>query len=342
MPTQVHAIVAKALLEGAPQMGTGGVVWNNGTQDKFPNQFAAKVTDTDEDRVEYLEMSFFYHMNCPNTPLRLQLSYPEVILRLKGVPSEFHVQANCTMKTPLIGKSVLQEKRKEEVPRPFRPILQPFPACASYPSEKSRPIEDIGTYSSTFETSLHYSTRYDQWIGSSQRKKPKVQAWTCPVSTIFKSSLRDHEHNNNNQPRSPGSAHQRFSRDYYRFAPTKITKETTGKKPYKKEMKATYTFPSTHAYSGMSKAQLIDELKRKQAARRDVKVHTWHTKDAMMCALLKDDGVDVPVVLSARPSKRVNDEAGAEDDGLDGDEEMQDADYESEAGDGDEEMQDAV
>ncbi|KUJ08413.1 uncharacterized protein LY89DRAFT_676833 [Mollisia scopiformis] len=55
---------------------------------QFPNEFPAKVTDTDEDREEYLKMSFFYHMNRPHTPHRPQLSYPEVILRLKDVLEE--------------------------------------------------------------------------------------------------------------------------------------------------------------------------------------------------------------------------------------------------------------
>jgi heterogeneous nuclear rnp K-like protein 2 len=34
--SKAYAIVAKALLEGAPQMGMGGVVSNNGTHRKFP------------------------------------------------------------------------------------------------------------------------------------------------------------------------------------------------------------------------------------------------------------------------------------------------------------------
>lgn len=35
--SKAYAIVAKALLEGAPQMGMGGVVSNNGTHRKFKN-----------------------------------------------------------------------------------------------------------------------------------------------------------------------------------------------------------------------------------------------------------------------------------------------------------------
>lgn len=91
-------------------------------------------------------------------------------------------------------------------------------------------------------------------------------------------------------------------------------KDDTGvKKPYKKEMKAEYTFPAHHPYEDMKKKSLIEELKRRNLAGRAVEIHKWYSVNAMKYQLLKDDDVEVSVTFHHPPSKESGGHAGTEE-----------------------------
>jgi hypothetical protein len=74
-------------------------------------------------------------------------------------------------------------------------------------------------------------------------------------------------------------------------------KDRSTEKVYQKERRATYTFPKQHTYMQKrwtKKAMLVGIVSRYQRGRK-IRFGTSYNKPALAAALLRDDGVDVPV-----------------------------------------------
>lgn len=70
-------------------------------------------------------------------------------------------------------------------------------------------------------------------------------------------------------------------------------------KTYRKQMIVGDTFPTHHLYVGITKMKpLIEKLEKRNAAGRDVEIHTWYSVKAMKNQLLKDEGAEVSSCFS--------------------------------------------